>query len=866
MATGGTIPSNRTQSVTFYNTTGVIERHKNMYFVPRFSKTSATANQDVRTAYLNAFRTVCPPSSAYSDIVISTWTPQDRTLVVKGDIDDFRLITDEGACLNYFIITRSVTKGSTTLTHYYGFFITGVQQSGGSSITISCEPDDFTNVFYLHNTHVLTLQEINGDYEPFNEKMKNCYVNRQHYNRVGDVIFFNIYTFNFYNGDVQFYQALEVGDTLTFAKSTDPTTPIGTFTVLSLKGIPNEELLLLDNNQAEKTNLSPIIMTYCRLANITKGIGYEGAMVSLFRRNDNESYETFSPANKRIFLNQKESYKYKYQYRDMKYPICSYTDLSNFTDEEKQSIEETNTFSNLEESLRTKVLLTCLSFLVVETKSMEKIGKVENSSTNFSVVIHYTRGDSIKNLYMPNVRVAFPDLNPPKIFSKYQSELSQYLFYFQTIDAYSYGGTAKLHSAQEWLSAMTTSSIEDFIYSMYYVKDIGLSSSNIRIDYVNRRIYFYAKLPIARPTSNLTVDNGFKDVCVVPLTFKTTPSYDTAVVVHWTQDNTIGGILYRTDDYCFGISFNNLNKELHLQFDEALLSSDIKNDYFDPVLEAEPYRFYSIYELPFTKNRYIDSLNAQGNYTVKINYFISINGAIKVGYIPSYTIEGFENKYFNEGLVFTLSSSLPMTSDSYDTYYYQNKAQMKNQFAVNDYNRGVDLAQHFFISGPNAVGYTASKRGGWGALAETGNQVMQMLDEGIDWAQSNKVIEMNQESTLADMGARPDTIKQAGSDVTYDIMTEELNLYINHYNIDKLSYNSICKLLERVGYQVDLYDTLHTVDRVGWNYIKLNGFDYEATITVAQEDSIRKIFTEGVTLLHDKTYLTSGHNYETILE
>ena len=38
MATGGTIPSSKTQTVTFFNTTGVIEKDKNIYlaFTRRF--------------------------------------------------------------------------------------------------------------------------------------------------------------------------------------------------------------------------------------------------------------------------------------------------------------------------------------------------------------------------------------------------------------------------------------------------------------------------------------------------------------------------------------------------------------------------------------------------------------------------------------------------------------------------------------------------------------------------------------------------------------------------------------------------------------------------------------------------------------
>jgi len=67
---------------------------------------------------------------------------------------------------------------------------------------------------------------------------------------------------------------------------------------------------------------------------------------------------------------------------------------------------------------------------------------------------------------------------------------------------------------------------------------------------------------------------------------------------------------------------------------------------------------------------------------------------------------------------------------------------------------------------------------------------------------------------------------------------------------------------------VNLYDTLNVMDRVGWNFIKLNGFDWDtdADIMVSQQQTITSIFKNGVTLLHDKQYLTSGHNFEIILE
>jgi len=127
---------------------------------------------------------------------------------------------------------------------------------------------------------------------------------------------------------------------------------------------------------------------------------------------------------------------------------------------------------------------------------------------------------------------------------------------------------------------------------------------------------------------------------------------------------------------------------------------------------------------------------------------------------------------------------------------------------------------------------------------------------------------MNQKAKLADMGAKPDAVKQTGSDIFADLVSRENRPFFNHYTIDRASYDSIAKFLERFGYQINLYDTLHVNDRVGWNYVKLNSFDINPAfdIMVGQEQDLMRIFTNGVTLLHDKYYLTNGHNYEKILE
>ena len=56
MATGGTIPTNRTQSVTFYNTTGIIEREKNIY---------AAIGNSGNVIYVNPEKNIVIAVSAY---------------------------------------------------------------------------------------------------------------------------------------------------------------------------------------------------------------------------------------------------------------------------------------------------------------------------------------------------------------------------------------------------------------------------------------------------------------------------------------------------------------------------------------------------------------------------------------------------------------------------------------------------------------------------------------------------------------------------------------------------------------------------------------------------------------------------------
>lgn len=856
MATGGLIPTNRNQTVTFYNTAGLIERHKNIYFVPRFSKHSVVAGSTVNLQYLSVFNSLCPPSNSYKDIQISTWSPEDRTLVVKGNIDDFRLVTEEGECLNYCIVKRIITKSDSNVkTYYYAFFITGVTQSGGSSITLSVEPDDFTNVFYLHNKHVLTYRDIAEDYEPFNEKMKNCYVNRQHYNRAEKVA-----TTQTKTEEVRVQESAQ--DEEVDITETVYSVPVGTT-------ISNLTYLVTSTSGRGSVNY------YLNGRNIERDI-----FVDLGDEFDEEGILTWTETtqnvsqiiNKKIFFNQEQSFKYKYQFKDLKYPVSQTDSNQIFTASEIANIDNAISFSSLSQSLRRKIILSCICYQCVETKSLEGLATYYRRYSNNESYATFKAKYSYKTegLRRPNAIIATPFFNIPEKFEKFSNEIKEYQF---LVELKMYGTSNVPYIARQVYSLDDLSIIGaegnmgNYFYNFYSVNDVNYPASLLDFDFDNKKVYFILEWL----GNNDTLSNN---PSLVGLRDNMEEGTNEGLYVTFNGESNPN--MSAPQKCRLAFSIGNSNQRM-IDFNLTDSIPDLRTNFYEVVLEAEPYSFYSFsflgYELVLNRYRY--DIGAQNN--IKIKYFSQINNGLKITYAPIYTVEGYEVTYFNEGISFTLSSTIPFKSDSYASYYYENMSRMKAQFAVNDYNRRTDLLQHVFVSGPNAVGYSAGKSAVGGhsgaqvgatALLETANQFMQMLDEGIDWAQSNKNIEMNQKAILADIGRKPDNLKQAGSDVYHDLATKEYRLMFNHYRIDELSYNSIAKLLERIGYQVNLYDTLHVVDRVGWNFIKLNGFDWDTTvdIMVNQEESIRNIFLNGVTLLHDKSVLTSGHNFETILE
>lgn len=875
MATGGSIPLNRTQSVTFYNTCGVIEKDKNMYYVPRFSKTNATADtKTVCENFINALESVCPPSSAYQNITISQWSPEDRTLVVKGNIDDFRLVSDEGACLNYLIITRTVTK-ETTQTYYYGFFITDVEQSGGSSVRVTCTPDDFTNVFYLHNKKVMTQTEINNDYSPFNDYMKNCNVERQHYNRIKNE---RITELDMLISPNESIPQMAEGDLLTVTfEGFNPVVVSGSVWLFEYE---QEQLHIILRDLSGNPEI-PEEQNYSSL--LYEGVSYSFsyALEDVYYRNIDKLVRD----NVDLFLNPQENFTYRYQYRDLKYPICYESSLSNFTKHEMFLIENATALSDLPIRLREKVVKACLCWLLVETKGTDLIAplKVTNITQQATYVKDYNTdmGEmASNNIWKPNLTIAFPFFMIPDQLSHIglsvmatvsSEETSNPLGFLSTLDVV--------------IRMLNQNATADYILSAYITKDLNIPDVSFNgLSIPGNTAYLDYKVKglgsLIPPSENGTEQKRYyAGVYLGGLKSSIGSSPEKYVSVTYDYSHPENQPLSGVGCVVGLVISNYPSKELNLKLEEEDIPN-LKNNYFDCFIEQPPYNFYSVsilssYEMIFEKSRYYKT------GMVGLTRYLVVNEGLKEGFIPSYTVENYTSKYFNEGLVYTVPSNIPLMSSSYDSYYNQNKAQMKNQYAISNVNFGSSILSNVVTGAISSIGGTlagavrgapdplsAFTGGASASVKGTTSMYSDIASTEINQASNLLTTKMTQKAKLADVGNMPDSMKQTGSNVYYDCATKELGLYLNHYTIDEISKNSICKLLERIGYLVNIYDEINSVNRVGFNYVKLTYFDWNPAvdIMVSQEEAIREIFNKGVTMLHDKSYLTSGHNYETIIE
>ena len=877
------------QSLTFYNTTGVIERDKNIYYSPLFKTYTHTS---VREEWLALFNTVCLPDANYTNRDASGWLPQDRKLRVRGNVDDFRLISEEGSALNYFILDRQVTykvseETQTVKHYYYAFFINNVRQAGQGSVELDVEPDHFTNVFFLHNEDTLV-----ENYDAFNKRMSNCYIARQHYDRVkwspqGTVTYVKTQTFEETNHE-------QYNATFTILKSLIEKGLVGSYDYENI----NFTVADFDIDYADVTENETSITIDMQL----HGQGHEEEVLDVTL---SVPCVLLEEANLDLFSQVEEAFKYKRQLRDYKEPLIY--DMTDLSEQEKSSLKY-GTWNELSDDLKIKAIKLSLAFMHVISASdltlKRKLAIELQSWVNYRSDYHeeIPNVDVNTSLYR-FVAPIFKNTNMLSNDIKIQCRAIIDNFIIKYTGAY-FNGTVEEINDYTFVSGTGGSGNNTFDLLVNFSKNKGLYccsqmieapfSSYVLSAYVTKEasllnhISFYSdRIEInSKPFFFPDFYSGFTGLDILQL-----PPEIKAKIVAYTQsgDNTLSlsrsGNTYTVNGYNYnqeGLSipscpvfamFSDTVEDIGGTLDLRDKVKNPKTDYYDVVLSFNPYSFWSIsylgeIEVPLNKNNYYE------NEVIEYQFYVNCSDTMVYTVLPEYTVEGKDFNYYSEQLKVSLSCSLTINNDKLSDYVIANSAQMKNQFAVNTDNFGYGLMDTFTAEAIGVVGGNAIKGGmtgggagaGAGAILGSVQQISKGLSQVISFAKNNGIISRIQHAKLADMGKLPDTLKQVGTNLINDLSINEIGLYKNHYKIDEVSYNSICKYLERFGYLVNIYDILNVNNRVGWNYIELLSFDYDVEITVEQENGIRKILQSGVTLLHDKNYLTQGHNFETILE
>lgn len=345
------------------------------------------------------------------------------------------------------------------------------------------------------------------------------------------------------------------------------------------------------------------------------------------------------------------------------------------------------------------------------------------------------------------------------------------------------------------------------------------------------------------------------------------------------DDDILGfGFLVGTKGFEYRTASGDIKKQV-VDLEYSVGKEDLIRSYYEPVLEMEPYSFYSIsmseIEAPLDRKRYYQMDNGSPYYPdvdvfyrksrVPLYYNQAVNTMVKIGVIPEYTINGISQRYYSDELMFVTTSGVTVKVDSFASFMYVMSPQLKAQSHLAVYNAQRDMEKAVISSVGNAVAGAVNQNPAGAIHGLTG-----ILNQQITNEQNIHNVQTNIKAQKASAGNKADTFLQAGSDYIYELNLDEYCVMLNHYRIDEVSYKSIAKMLERYGYFVNLYDHLNIYNRIGYNYIKLAGFDFnESNIKVSdkQMEAIDTIFKQGVTLLHQKDYLhTTSHNYEVVLD
>lgn len=792
-----------TQSYTLYRTNGNIDKENNIYFIPAISVGFAPYPVPVSDIWLSRFDNVAYKHSDFRDVNISSWSPEDRTLDINTIPDIFRARGTLGS-YDYIIVSRTIYEGDTSIRTRVGYFIDSVEQVGINTTRVYLSKDHFTNSLYLLNTDIIqhnSQEDVDYFNNPLRKIVLNTYVERQHYDRKNGLLPSNDILFYTYKEDLGF--------------------------------------------------------------NVTKKV------------------------EKNVIY---------YNIAEKKLKLCT-----------KEQIDEINSYgdyNSLTEELKIIVRSLCMAFATIIAKenilSPFVIGQSQITHGSFS---NYSTTKSISEGYQRLIYpfVSVPNFlnisNIPKYFgTSFNNEQTfHYIFDYEIVNSddiivsTSSNGMVNLMTRiingglspyiQE-ISVSRYSKIMNYAYFNEDKTEIIFSSSfpsnfteNTATLNENKILFATENARLLEEKKGLFCSKLLRNASYVGKGYESDNPLEMRGLSHETENRLGYFYLLNEGDYkmsihsMLGVSFGG-DVVVYYLIDDEPFSSDIKielmDNYDDEIItNLYPYKYHSItYAGSSAESKLTDLYYLQeDDNKLKINYDLKLvmsnNVTSKFSMIPYFNNDNYVlsdliyTPNFNESLTLVLDNDIPLRESSYYSYLYQNKAQMKNQFAV--------ATMSSIESGINTTIKTSSNVATLGALGYTDKAILggvgggaDVLTTPISHAFNVAKINASQKARLQDVGVKPDTLKSTGTDVFFDLMYDDLFIYFNTYKVDEISKNNVEKYLSRYGYLVDRYDTINMNNRRYINYIKLKSleFGYYGKLSNEQEAEIKRILYEGVTLTH----------------
>lgn len=304
-----------------------------------------------------------------------------------------------------------------------------------------------------------------------------------------------------------------------------------------------------------------------------------------------------------------------------------------------------------------------------------------------------------------------------------------------------------------------------------------------------------------------------------------------ARTVSFKNDNFGGIDLSNIDGYWINFTFYNrrisniIRGRLQIdKYDKNILDiNNNKNIEYEVKLKTYPYEFLNI-----TDNQ-SDPLLIRNEYITDNNIMfiqnIGINAKNKL-YLQNYCND--QGKMYN--VTNNKINEIPLVNSAYISYLSSSKASATTGFAV---NTATDILGNVVKAGIGiALGNPFAITSALSGVTNVANSVA------------------NHMTKIQDLKDTPDSIKQVGNNIEFDLIDGNTQLEIITYRIKDYYRNKIFEYLYHYGYKANVFKVPDLKSRYYFNYISIYDASIDTNIDNEYINEIKRILDKGITFWH----------------